>query len=220
MKCLLNLDYGLCLQNEQEKCHQSDSPCWVWAPCWGLLHCLKLASGWWRTQRLCPGESIYLDQRRRRSARRRCPAHCAESDGWASTCSCRQWGRGKWCCPPRCAGDWRSAMDWAGPPLPVSQTGRNPSLFQKTEACSWRSWAVLGPLTNWTWSNLVRGGRYQIHKGNQSNWFLYELHILADFPWLVAEGFKNVPCNILCNIIIIPIIKSNNQSPASQTNRQ
>lgn len=138
-----------------------NSPCWAWAPCWGLLRCLTQASGWLRTQQPCPVEWKCSDQRRRRSARRRCPAHCAESDVWASTCSCQPWARGKWCCPLRCAGDWHSATGWAGRPSRASRTGRNPSPSQKTEACSWRSWAGPGPgpLSNWAWSNLVEKKR-------------------------------------------------------------
>lgn len=93
-------------------------------------------------------------------------------------------------------------MGRAETPLTVSQTVRNPSPFQRTGACSWKSWAVLGPLTNWTWSNLVRRGRYHIYSGN---WFLYELNILVDFHWLVEEELekelRNAPYNFLCNVI-------------------
>lgn len=152
-----------------------NSPCLAWAPCWGLLRCPKRASGWWQTQPLCLVELIYSDQKRCRSAQRKCPAHCAASDGWASTYWCPPWGRGKWCCPLRCGGDCCCETSPAGPPSAASPTERSPSPFQKTEACSWRSWAALGPSTNWVWSNLfmrrkIRGKHSSQLLQNAKNW--------------------------------------------------
>lgn len=138
-----------------------------------------------------------MDRRRRRSARKRCPAHCAGSAGWASTCWRRPAGRGKQRLPPMCAGDWRCVTGWAGRPQTASQTGRSPWPSQRTEACSWRSRAALAPWTNWTWSNLGQRRKTSNSQRNQSNWFpcdeCFTLSLLfEDTPCVIKESSSEV----------------------------